>query len=126
MILMDWSGWIEVAARGPRAGRFREYLESGEQVLVPAIVVYEVYKVVRRGSSEAEALAAASRLKVHSVVPLDDTLALEAADASLRFGLPMADAIVYATAQAHGALLVTADEHFVGLPGVEFVAMGEE
>jgi predicted nucleic acid-binding protein len=30
----------------------------------------------------------------------------------------MADAIIYATAKAHRADLVTSDAHFTGLPGV--------
>lgn len=48
---------------------------------------------------------------------MDEPLALEAADVSLRFGLAMADSLVYATAQQHGATLVTGDSDFDGLPG---------
>jgi len=35
-------------------------------------------------------------------------------------GLPMADSLIYATAQAHHALLWTQDQHFEGLPGVRY------
>ena len=48
-------------------------------------------------------------------MPVDESLALEAADLSLARGLAMADAIIYATAQRHGAKLVTADTDFEGL-----------
>jgi predicted nucleic acid-binding protein len=41
------------------------------------------------------------------VIPLTERVALDAADVSLQHGLAMADAIVYATAQAHDAVLVT-------------------
>lgn len=81
-----------------------------------AIEVYEVYKVVRRDVSEERAVAAVAALRRAKVVPVDEALALEAADVSLRLGLAMADALVYATAQRHGATLVTGDVDFVGLP----------
>jgi predicted nucleic acid-binding protein len=47
---------------------------------------------------------------------------LTAADVSIDHGLAMADAIVYATAQAHAAHMVTADADFAGLSGVTVFA----
>ena len=61
-----------------------------------------------------EAVSALHRAKI---VPVDEPLALEAADISLKLGLAMADALVYATAQRHGATLVSGDADFDGLPG---------
>ena len=81
-----------------------------------AIEVYEVYKVIRRDLSEERALEAVSALRRATIVPVDESLALEAADESLAHGLAMADALVYATARRHGATLVTADADFDGLP----------
>ena len=52
-----------------------------------------------------------------TIVPLDESLALEAADVSLRHGLAMADSIVYATAERYDAKIVTGDADFEGLPG---------
>jgi len=40
---------------------------------------------------------------------------------SLKFGLGMADAIIYATAKKERAKLVTSDVHFKGLKDVEFI-----
>ena len=85
-------------------------------MLVSAIEVYEVYKVIRRDLSEERAIEAVSALRRATIVPVDASLALEAADISLERGLAMADAIVYATARRHGARLVTADVDFEGLP----------
>ena len=85
-------------------------------MLVSAIEVYEVYKVIRRDLSEERAIEAVSALRRATIVPVDASLALEAADVSLERGLAMADAIVYATARRHGARLVTADVDFEGLP----------
>ena len=52
-----------------------------------------------------------------TVIPVDESLALEAADLSLDVGLAMADSLVYATARRHRARLVTGDTDFQGLPG---------
>lgn len=85
--------------------------------MVSAIEIYEVYKIIRRDLSEERALEAVSALRRARVVPVDEALALEAADVSLVRGLAMADAIVYATARRHAATLVTGDADFDGLPG---------
>ena len=81
-----------------------------------AIEIYEVYKVIRRDLSEDRALEAVSVLRRATIVPVDASLALEAADVALSRGLAMADAIVYATARRHGATLLTGDADFDGLP----------
>lgn len=81
-----------------------------------AIEIYEVYKVIRRDLSEEQALAAVALMRRATIAPLDDSLALEAADLVLAHGLAMADAIIYATARRHGATLVTGDADFERLP----------
>jgi predicted nucleic acid-binding protein len=71
---------------------------------------------VRRDLSEERAVQAVAALRRATIVPVDESLALEAADISLGHGLAMADSLVYATARRHGAKLVTADADFEGLP----------
>ncbi len=71
--------------------------------------------MIRRDLSEERALEAVSSLRRATIVPVDESLALEAADTSLRLGLAMADSLVYAIARRHGAKLVTADVDFEGL-----------
>jgi len=83
---------------------------------VSAIEVYEVYKVIRRDLSEERAIEAVSALRRAVIAPVDEPLALEAADLSLTHGLAMADSLVYATARRHGATLVTGSADFDGLP----------
>ena len=51
-----------------------------------------------------------------TIAPVDEPLALEAADLSLTHGLAMADSLVYATARRFGATLVTGDADFEGWP----------
>ena len=76
-----------------------------------------MYKVIRRDFSEERAVEAISALRRATIAPVDETLAIEAAEISLQHGLAMADSLVYATAQRHGAKLVTGDGDFENLPG---------
>jgi predicted nucleic acid-binding protein len=55
------------------------------------------------------------------VVPLDTHIALLAAELHRQHKLATADAIVYATAQAGGAELLTCGSHFAELPGVVYL-----
>jgi toxin FitB len=121
LFLVDSSGWIEFLGDGPLANRFAPYFEHEERLFVPAIVLYEVYKKLLSTGSSAAAdrfLSAALRTRV---VPIDERLALLAARISLDRRLAMADAMIYATAMAAGAHLVTADAHFQGLPAATVI-----
>ena len=118
VVLVDSSGWLEYITGDEKADAFGEVLQRDVQVLVPTIVLYEVLKILllRAGKSQADVfLSEALRRKV---VDLTETIALAAASMSIDRKLPMADAIIYATAQAHHAELITSDAHFTGLPGV--------
>ena len=121
MILVDSSGWIEYLAARPKADRFAPYIEGSEALVSSAIQIYEVYKVVRRDLNEERAIEAVSALRMTSIEPLVESLALEAADVALEHGLAMADAIIFATAARHNAQIVTGDVDFDGLPGVTLI-----
>ena len=75
--------------------------EESTQHVTPTIVLYEVYKVIKRQRNEEKALAAA--------------------DTSLLHHLAMADAIVFATALAEGATLIISDSDLAPLPGVTYL-----
>ena len=122
MRLIDSSGWLEVFRGGPHADRVARLLADPGEILTPTIAVYEVYKVLKRDASEEDALQAVAQMLRTHVVPLSETLALEAADTSLEHSLAMADAIVYATARSRDAELVTTDADLEGLPGVVFLS----
>lgn len=121
MRVIDSSGWLEWFTDGPLAGQYQRFLEKPRDILLPAIVVYEVYKVLKRERGEEMALLALGQMQQSEVVELDATLALHAADLSLRHGLAMADAIVYATARVCDCELVTSDADLKGLDGVVFL-----
>jgi len=71
--------------------------------------------------NEQSALEAVAAIGQTLVVPVDQSISLEAADYSLMFGLHMADAVVYATARHYGAELYTSDEDLKGVKGVVFI-----
>ena len=121
--VVDSSGWVEYLGNGPKADEFAKYLEDPDALLLPTIVVYEVYKKMLREQTMMLAekfLSTAFNFQEREII-LDVSLAASAAKTSLRSNLPMADAIIYATAQARQAELVTSDAHFSGLPGVTLI-----
>jgi predicted nucleic acid-binding protein len=120
--LIDSSGWIEFFTDGPLAGKYAAYLSDLPQIVTPPVVVYEVYKKIKRERTEAEALLAAAQMHKTQLVPFTESLALMAADLSLEHGLGMADAMVYATALSQDAELVTSDADLAELPGVKYLA----
>ena len=124
--LIDSSGWVHFLLNGPLIERYLEYLQKPSQVLTPAIVVYEVYKAVKRNTNEGLACEAISALQDTVIVSLDSYLARSAADISLSHKLSMADAIVYATAAKYGARLITSDADFKDLPAVEYISAEEQ
>jgi len=123
MILIDSFGWIEYFTDGPLADKFANYVETASptNTLAPTIVIYEVYKVIKREAGEDKALEAYAQLKNTKIIPLDENLSLSAADISLEFGIPLADSVIYATAKRFGAKIVTSDPHFEGKNGVMFI-----
>lgn len=117
-VLVDSSGWLEYITGEEKADAFGVVFQGGAQVLVPTIVLYEVFKILLLRASKTDANLFLSEAMGRAVVDLSDTIALAAASYSIDHKLPMADAIIYATARAHQAELITSDAHFTGLPGV--------
>jgi predicted nucleic acid-binding protein len=105
----------------PRAAAFARYIEGREAQIVSAIQIYEVFKVLRRDGSEEHAVDGVASMHRARVVPVDVSLALEAADIALTHRLAMADALIYATARHHDARLITGDADFEGMPEVVLI-----
>lgn len=115
MVIVDSSGWIEFFTDGPHAKDYARYLKDASTLVTPAIILYEVYKKIKRERTETEALSAVSSINRTRIIPLTESIALLAADVSLKYSLPMADAVVYATALEYNCTVVTGDAHFKGL-----------
>jgi len=118
LIVIDSSGWLEFFADGLYADEFAARLRQPANVITPTIAIYEVYKWIKRERSEDDAIYAAATMRKTLVVDLSDEIALTAADLSLAHKLPMADAIILATARAHDAEVLTTDSDFAGVDGV--------
>lgn len=118
---MDSVGWIAYLSDAPLADDYAEYIASPGDLATPTVVLYEVYKHTVRNFGEQTARFALAAIVKTEVIPLTSGLAVSAAQEGIRHKLPLADSIIYATALAIGATLVTSDAHFEGLPQVEYI-----
>ena len=116
--VVDSSAWLEYLTGGSETTRFVAAIEDSKNLIVPAIVLYEVFKKVLRERGEQHALQVAGAMHAGKVVPVDAALALDAA----RYPMPLADSLIYATAQRLGAIVWTQDDDFKSLPGVQYFA----
>lgn len=122
MNVVDSSGWLEYFGDGPNAAFFAGPLAKAEDLIVPAISIFEVFKRVLQQRDETSALQAAALMQQGRTVALDPALAMAAAKLSFELKLPMADSIILATARQFNAVLWTQDADFENLPGVRYVA----
>ena len=120
MNVVDSSGWLEYFAGGRNASHFSTPLKDSDSLIVPAISIYEVFKVLFREAGEDAALVGASAMQRGHVVDLTSQLAMSAASLSLEHSLPMADSIILASARAHEAVVWTQDADFKGLDQVKY------
>jgi toxin FitB len=120
MNVVDSSAWLEYFADGPKAEHFASAIEDTAALVVPSITVLEVFKRISQQRDEATALQYVAVMQQGRVVDLDAALALRAAALGLRHKLPLADSIIYATAQAARAIVWTQDADFEGLDGVRY------
>ncbi len=124
MNVIDSSAWVEYLVNGPNAQAFAVPIENVDQLIVPAIAIYEVFRWIYLHRSEREALDAISIMHRGQVVDLDLSLAATAAKLGADLKLPLADSIIFTTARGYGATLWTQDAHFAGLPGVQYLPKG--
>ena len=120
MNLVDSSAWLEYFADGPNAGFFAPAIEKTAELVVPTIVVLEVFKRVLQQRSARAALETVAILRQGRFVDLTATLAIAAATISHSEKLPMADSVIIATARAENAVIWTQDADFEDLAGVKY------
>lgn len=121
MNVVDSSGWLEFFGNGRNAAFFAQPLSVPDQLLVPSISMFEVFKRVLLQRDEASALQAAALMQQGQIVALDAALAISAAKLSAELKLPMADSVILATARHFKATLWTQDADFDGIQGVRYV-----
>ncbi|HQT43652.1 MAG TPA: type II toxin-antitoxin system VapC family toxin [Halothiobacillus sp.] len=118
--VVDSSAWLEYFADGPGAEHFAPIIEKPDALVVPTITLFEVFKRITVQRDENDAIACVAVMQQGHVVPIDATLAMQAAKLSVKHHLPMADSLIYATAQQANALLWTQDPDLDGLPRVSY------
>lgn len=120
MVVLDSSCWLEYFLNGKRAENYASIIEKHSEIIIPSIVLHEVFKVAMRASGEDAALAIAGVLQQSSIIPMDENIAMYSAKIGSQRHLAMADSIILATAQIHHATLWTQDADFKGLAGVKY------
>src|SRR5215211_4868941 len=121
MNVVDSSGWLEYFGEGRNASFFARPIQDIENLIIPTVCIYEVFKRLISLRDKEEALRAVGVMSLGQLIELDRQLALNAAKISLDLKLALADSIILATARANGATLWTQDDHFKGLEGVRFI-----
>ncbi len=124
MNIVDSSAWLSYFAGDHNADAFSRPIEKLSDLLVPSITITEVFKSVLRQRGEEAALIVTAHMKQGKVIALDSGLAMDAARFGLLHKLPLADSIIFATAQKHAALIWTQDSDFAGLNNVRYLSGG--
>jgi predicted nucleic acid-binding protein len=120
-ILLDSSCWIEIFRNNKLSQKCQKELQNASKVIVPTIVLFEVYRKINISVSEDQALSCIALLSQHNIVELTREIALSAADLAILLKLPMADSFILAHAQFDNATLVTLDDDFSKIPGVRVI-----
>ncbi len=121
MNLVDSCGWLEYLADGPNATFFARAIEDTENVLVPTLCILEVFKRVLQQRGEDAAIQAAALMQQGQVIDLDRRIAVTAAKLGHELKLPLADAVIVATARIHHAVVWTQDADLKDVEGVRYV-----
>lgn len=121
-IIVDTSGWLEYFSDGENSDTFAGIiLDKTSKIIVPVIVVYEIFKKVLMERDEDIALQTIAQLQKYQIENIDDSLALHSAKISAEHKIPMADSMIYAVNLKYNATLWTQDEHFKKLPNSKYV-----
>ncbi len=123
-VLIDSYGWIEYFSDGSLADKYAGYIEKAnvDEYVTPSIVLYEVYKKIKREDSEDNALEAYAYIVHYTrIIPIDEVISLAAADKSLEYDLGMADSRIMATADNNNARIVTGDKHLRKFNNVVYI-----
>ena len=120
MNVVDSSAWLSYFAGDKNAVEFASAIEDIEKLLVPSITLTEVFKCIVRQRDENAALEGIAHMEQGRVVTLDSALAIDAAVFGLKYKLPLADSIIYATSNKFSAVVWTQDADFKALPNVKY------
>lgn len=120
MKLLDSFAWIEYFMGSKRGVKVKDYVEGDEPLYTPSICLTEIKsRYLRDGKDPTTRIELIAERSF--IVPLNQEIALLAADIKQKHKLHTVDAIIYATAQHKDLTLVTGDQHFKDLPNVNII-----
>lgn len=79
MNVVDSCGWLEYFANGENADFFAPVIEATDNLLVPSLTLFEVFKRILQQRTEGDALRAVAVMRQSQVIDFSDQLALGAA-----------------------------------------------
>ena len=120
MNIVDASGWIEFFLAGTNGPKFKPVIENTSELLVSSVNMYEVHRVLSRKLPVELRDMCLQVMRRAPVIELNDERAIAASELSLKHGLAMADAAMYAIALEHKAVLWTQDADYQGLKSVKY------
>jgi predicted nucleic acid-binding protein len=120
MNVVDSSCWLEYFAGTEVGEKVAPVIEDIENLVIPAIVIYEVFKKLLIETNEDKALFAIAHMKQGKVIDVDANLSIYAAKIGKENHLALADSIIYATTLITDSILYTQDKHFQDLKEVKY------
>lgn len=120
--VVDSCGWLAFFGGEANAAFFEAAFVNPNALIVPALTLYEVGKRMLQDRGEGAALEALAVMQKGRVVQLEPADLFAAAKAAAQHRLSLGDAIIWQTAQVHGAVLYTQDAGLSQMPGVMFKA----
>ena len=121
MNIVDSSGWIEYITDQENADFFEKPINRPDDLLIPTVCLYEVFKRVLREFDEERALDVMGIMSLGTSVDLDRQIAIHAAHISNELKLAMAESMILSTARIFNAVIWTQDEHFRNIEGVNYI-----
>ena len=98
MNMVDTSGWLEFFLAGTNGPKFKPVIENTRELLVPSVNMYVVHRVLSRKLPVELRDMCLEVMRRAPVIELNDERAIAASQLSLKHGLAMADAAMYAIA----------------------------
>ncbi len=123
--MVDSFAWVEYFG-GSRVGREVDRLLAGRRCATPTIVLAELSDKYAREGTPSLKLDLDEIENRSAIIPLDRSIAeaagpVKAEERRTKPDFPLSDGIVYATAQALGADVLTGDPHFRRMRGIVFL-----
>ena len=110
---IDSSVWIDYLYNG----KWREVIESEKIILTSSLSIFEIKKKIAVSKQkEDEIKKIIEFIKKRSlIIPIDDSIAEEAAELSIKNKLGAIDSLIYTSAIKNNSELITLDNDFRGL-----------